>query len=57
MLGTIFSLAAEDITAMLAYVGNLFTDAGLLIWVAIGIPLGFYVITRVMRLVPKGSSR
>jgi len=48
-----FTLEAADITAMLAYVGNIFTDASLLIWVAIGLPLGFYVVRKVISLIPK----
>ena len=53
MLVTFFTLEATDITAMLAYVSNIFEDAGLLLWVAIGLPLGFYVIKKVIGLIPK----
>jgi len=34
-----------------AYIGDLFTDISAFIWLAIGIPLGFYVIKRVVSLV------
>jgi hypothetical protein len=54
LLVTFFTLEAGDITTMLAYVGNIFEDTGLLIWVAIGLPMGFYVIKRVIGLIPKG---
>lgn len=50
---TFFTLEAADITAALAYVGNIWTDAKLLILLAIGLPVGFYVIRRVMSLAPK----
>lgn len=53
LTATFFSLTEGNITSMLAYVGNLFTDASLLLWVAIGVPLGFYVIRKVVSLVPK----
>jgi hypothetical protein len=53
LVATFFTLSSENITSMLAYVGNIFTDAGLLIWVAIGLPLGFYVIKKVIALIPK----
>ena len=53
LVATFFTLDAADITAMLAYVSNIFEDAGLLLWVAIGLPLGFYVIKKVIGLIPK----
>ncbi|GAI02615.1 unnamed protein product, partial [marine sediment metagenome] len=36
-----------------AYIGDVFTDASLLIYLAIGIPLAFYVIKKVLGLMPK----
>lgn len=39
---------------LLANAGTLFTDLWVLIAIAIGIPLAFYVIRRVIALVPKG---
>jgi len=53
LVATFFTLEAADITAMLAYIGNIFEDASLLLWVAIGLPLGFYVIRKVIGLIPK----
>jgi hypothetical protein len=39
------------ITNALAYVGTLFTDLNLLILLAIGLPLGFWVIKKAISLV------
>lgn len=50
---TIFTLPADAITSTTAYVGDLITDAGVFIWLGIGIPLGFYVIKKVIGLLPK----
>jgi hypothetical protein len=51
MLSTIFSIENTDITAMLAYPKNLFTDLNLIVILAIGLPLGFWVIRKVISLV------
>lgn len=51
MLGTIFNVTSTDVTAALAYVGNIFDDAKLLIILAIGLPLGFWVIGKVIGIV------
>ena len=48
----IVSIAAGDMTTALGHVGDLFASAKLLILLAVGLPLGFYVITRTLRLVP-----
>jgi len=48
---TIIAITADNITAMLAYAGTLFTDLSLLIILAIGLPLGFWVIRKVISLV------
>ncbi len=47
---SIITLTSDNITSMLANVGTLFTDLWLLIAVAIGIPLAFYVIRRAIAL-------
>lgn len=52
ILPTFFAIDSSDITAMLAYVGGLFSDAKLLILMVIGVPLAFYVIPRVIKLAP-----
>jgi len=54
MLATFFTLEAADITAALVYVSSVFTDAKLLVLLAIGVPLAFYVIKRAIGLAPKG---
>lgn len=38
-------------TSTLAYAGQIFTDASLLIWVAVGIPIGFWAIRQVVGMV------
>jgi len=48
---TIITLPTDALTATLGYVGDLFADLGPFIWLAIGIPLGFYIIKRVIALV------
>lgn len=49
-VGTYITLPENFITDCLAYVGTLFTDASLLIILAIGLPLGFWVIHKVIAL-------
>jgi len=51
---SIITLPGEAATDLLADAGTLFTDLWVLIAIAIGIPLAFYVIRRVIALVPKG---
>jgi hypothetical protein len=53
ILGTILTIGSS--TDMLAYAGSLFTDLWVLIALAVGIPLAFYVIRRVIALIPKGK--
>lgn len=48
-----FTLEAADITSVLAYTSSIFEDAQLLIFLALGLPVGFYVIKRMIALVPK----
>jgi len=55
MLGTILTIQTASSTDMLANVGVLFTDLWVVIALAVGIPLAFYVIKRVIALVPKGK--
>ena len=50
---TLFTLPADTVSSTTAYIGDIFTDASLLIYMAIGIPLAFYVIKKVMGLLPK----
>jgi hypothetical protein len=51
---SIITLPEEAATDLLANAGELFTDLWVLVAIAIGIPLAFYVIRRVIALVPKG---
>jgi len=50
-VGNYITLPEGFVTDCLAYVGNLFTDVSLLIILAIGLPLGFWVIRKVISLV------
>jgi hypothetical protein len=52
---SIITLPGSAGTDMLANVGVLFTDLWVLIALAVGIPLAFYIIKRVIALVPKGK--
>jgi hypothetical protein len=51
MLTAILTTATGDATAMLAYAGQLFTDLQVWLYVAIGIPVGFYLVRRTIGLV------
>jgi len=50
---TLFTIPANALTSSTAYIGDLVTDVGPFVWLAIGIPLGFYVIKKVIGLLPK----
>jgi len=50
---TLFTLPENFLSSTTAYIGDIFTDLGVLIPLAIGIPLAFYVIKKVMTLMPK----
>ena len=50
---TLFTLPAETATTITAYIGDVFTDAKLLIYLAMGLPLAFFVIRKVMGLLPR----
>lgn len=54
MFSAIITLPTGAETDMLASVGTLTTDLWVIIALAIGIPLAFYVIRQVIGLVPKG---
>lgn len=54
----IFNLPAGFISGTMAYIGDLFTDTSPLILIAIGLPLGFWVIFKViMMTIPQGDER
>jgi len=48
---TYITIASSTPADILAYAGTLFTDLSLVIILAIGLPLGFWVISRVVSLV------
>ena len=48
---TLFTLPGDAIASTTAYIGDLFGALSPFIWLAIGIPLGFYVIKKVISLV------
>jgi len=48
------STADSLVSSILTTVGDLFTDFWVIIAIAVGIPLAFYVIRRVIALMPKG---
>jgi hypothetical protein len=50
---TLFTIPANALASSTAYIGDLITDSGPFVWLAIGIPLGFYVIKKVIGLLPK----
>jgi len=45
------TIPGDFVTSTLAYVGTVFTDLNLLIVLIIGLPLGFWVIRKVISLV------
>jgi hypothetical protein len=51
---TILTLPETATDDLLANAGTLFTDLWAVIALAVGIPLAFYVIKKVIALVPKG---
>jgi hypothetical protein len=50
---TLFTLPEGALASSTAFIGDIITDAGDFVWLAIGIPLGFYVIKKVIGLLPK----
>ena len=51
------SIPTGSSTDLFSSVGTLTNDLWVLIAIAIGVPLAFYIIKRVIGLVPKGASR
>lgn len=50
---TLFTLPADAVTTTTAYIGELITDAGGFIFLGIGLPLAFYVVKKIMGIIPK----
>lgn len=51
---TIVSVPAGAVNDLMANTGQLFGDLWLVITLAVGLPLAFYIIKKVISLVPKG---
>jgi len=51
MFLTLFTLPVDAVSSTLANVGSLVSDIGVFIWLAIGLPLGFWIIKKVISLV------
>jgi len=47
----LFTLPTDAVASTTAYIGDLLGSLGPFVWLAIGIPLGFYVIKKVIGLV------
>jgi hypothetical protein len=54
MLSILFSLPEGILPEMMDYVSAIFTDGKLLIILAIGVPMAFYFIKKIIALAPKG---
>lgn len=48
---TFITLPDGAVAGITSYIGELFTGAGALIWLAIGLPLAFYVVRKVISLI------
>jgi len=47
----ILTIASGSTASILSYAGQLFTDTSTLVWLAIGLPVGFYVINKAISIV------
>jgi hypothetical protein len=47
----ILTIATSGAASILSYAGQLFTDVESLVWLAIGLPVGFYVINKAISIV------
>ena len=57
MLATFITLPVGAVDELMAYVGGFFGDMWALIALAIGVPLAFYIISRVIGLVRTRTSK
>jgi len=53
MLLSLFTLPEGAVASTTAYIGELVSATDQFIWLAIGVPLGFYVVKKVIGLLPK----
>jgi len=51
MLPTIITITGEDITAIIGYIGEVFTDVSPLFFVIMGISLGLWILGSIIRAV------
>lgn len=51
MLSAFFTLPTSTLTDLQAYIGDLVTDTSLLWIIAIALPLGFWIISKVISMV------
>lgn len=51
MLASILSFTSDSLSAVLTYPAQIFDDLSLLIMLIVGLPLGFWVIRKVVALV------
>lgn len=47
---TIFTLPANVVSSITAYIGDIFIDVGMFIYLGIGVPIGFYFIKKIIDL-------
>ena len=57
MLSTFITLPVDAVDGLMAYVGGFFGDLWVLIALAIGVPLAFYIISRVIGVVRTRTSK
>jgi len=53
MFLSLFTLPESAVASTTAYIGDLVGSLGPFVWLAIGVPLGFYVVKKVIALLPK----
>lgn len=56
-MGTFITLPVDAVDSLMAYVGGFFGDLWVLIALAIGVPLAFYIISRVVGLIRTRTSK
>jgi len=45
---TMFSFTGDDINLVIGYVGTIFSDIKLLFFILVGLPIGFYIVDRII---------
>ena len=51
MLLTLFTMSGSDIASTTAYIGEVFTDVKLLIFLIVGLSLGIWVISAIIKAI------